>query len=65
MMWLPSSGKESAQTHVCLAHLTRSMNSNDKVEFTYTGVLFGVFLMDLRKLQIGHDDFASELLWLF
>ena len=38
---------------------------NDKVEFTYTGVLFGVFLMDLRDLQIGHDGVASELLRLF
>ena len=47
---------------MCLAHLPRSMNSNDKVEFTYTGVLFGVLIMNLRELQIGHDGFASELL---
>ena len=45
---------------MCLAHLPRSMNSNDKVEFTYTGVLFGVFLMDLRELQIGHDGFGPS-----
>ena len=50
---------------MCLAYLPRSMNSNDKVEFTYTGVLFGVFLMDFRELQIGHDGIASELLRLF
>ena len=40
MMWLPSPGKESAQTHECLAHLPWSITDNDTVKLTYTGVLF-------------------------
>ena len=40
-----SPGKESAQTHECLAHLSRSITDNDTVKLTYTGVPFGVFLM--------------------
>ena len=62
MMWLPSPGKESGQTHVCLAHLPRSITINDTVKLTDTGVYFGRFLMDLRELRIGHDGFTSELL---
>ena len=62
MMWLPSPGKESAQTHECLAHLPRSITFNDTVKVTYTGVCFGVFLMVFRELQFGKSGFASELL---
>ena len=41
MMWLPSPGKEIAQTHECLAHLPWSITINDTVKFTGTGVYFG------------------------
>ena len=34
-----SPGKESAQTHECLAHLPWSITDNDTVKLTYTGVL--------------------------
>ena len=34
-----SPGKESAQTHECLAHLPRSITDNDTVKLTCTGVL--------------------------
>ena len=50
---------------MCLAHLPRSMTSNDKVEFIYTGVRFGGFLMVLRELHIGNDGFTTALLLLF
>ena len=61
MMWLPSPGKESAQTHECLAHFPWSMNSNDKVEFTKPGVRFGGFFRVIRE----HDDFKSAAILLF
>ena len=60
-----SPGKESAQTHECLAHLPRSITDNDTVKLTYTGVPFGGFLMVFRELRIGNDGFTSELLLLF
>ena len=72
MMWLPSPGKERAQTHDVSCAPPRSMTSNDKVEFTYTGVPFSVFLMVLCELRIGTDGFTTALLsvlgrgvWLF
>ena len=55
-----SPGKESAQTHECLAH--RSITDNDTVKLTFSGVPFGVFLMVFRELQFGKSGFASELL---
>ena len=52
--------QERAQTHdVSCVHLLRSMTSNDKVEFTYTGVPFG------ELPRIGTDGFAIALLRLF
>ena len=65
MMWLLSPGKESAETHECLAHLPWSITDNDTVKLTGTGVLLGGFFMVFRELQIGNDGFTTALLLVF
>ena len=50
---------------MCLAHLPRSTNSNDKVELTCIGVHFGGFLMVFRELQIGTDGLTTVVHLLF
>ena len=62
MMWLPSPGKESAQTHECLAHLPWSITINDTVKLTGTWVYFGGFIMVFREFRIVNDGFTSEFL---
>ena len=51
MMWLPSPGNESAQTHECLAHLPWSITDKDTVKLTYTGVPFSVFIMVFESFE--------------